>query len=125
MAGRRTAQYNTAMRKLLILIPLLIFGGCTSMLLGGGSQGDRRPSTSTAGSTVTADDQSISGSIRIAFERDEDIRQYAIGVGTSNRVVTLSGTVGSYGVRDRAVDIAKNTSGVREVRNRIVVNTNM
>ena len=95
------------------------------MLLGGGGQGDSRPSTSTAGSAVSGDDQEISGSIRIAFERDEDIRQFAIGVGTTNRVVTLSGTVGSYAVRDRAVELAKNTNGVREVRNRIAVNTNL
>ena len=125
MAGFGAPQYNAAMRIVSIVLMGVLLTGCSSLLLGGGGQSDSTPRTSTGAAATSADDRSISSSIRVAFERDEDIREYAIGVGTSNRVVTLSGTVGSYAVRDRAVSIARETAGVSSVRNRIVVNTNM
>jgi len=38
---------------------------------------------------------------------------------------TLSGTVGSFPARDRAVQIATDTDGVNSVRNQVMVNTNL
>ena len=94
------------------------------MLLGNTSSRESSPGTST-GSTVSAADSAISGEIRRKLSADSELRQYTIGIRTQDGRVTLSGTVGSYDARDRAVAIARGTQGVRDVDNRIIVNTNL
>ena len=76
-------------------------------------------------STEVARDDEISASIRQQFSADTALSQYPIGIRTVERRVTLSGTVGSYQVRDRAVQIASNTKNVGGVTNRMIVNTNL
>lgn len=44
-----------------------------------------------------------------------------IGVETMQNVVQLSGFVDKQGVKDRAGAIARNTSGVKEVKNNLIV----
>ena len=63
--------------------------------------------------------------IRQRFSQDPDVSRYTIGIRTVDGSVTLSGTVGSYSIRDRAVQLARTTDGVRAVDSRIVVNTNL
>ena len=67
----------------------------------------------------------VSGIIRQRFSQDPDVSRYTIGIRTVAGNVTLSGTVGSYSIRDRAVQLARTTDGVRAVDSRIVVNTNL
>ena len=110
------------MRLLLILLSFSCLTACTSMLLG--TPQSREPVSSDSRPAATASaDASISAAIRERFAADSELGQYAIGIRTSSGRVTLSGTVGSYSARDRAVQIARNTSGVRAVTNRMVVNT--
>ena len=98
--------------------------GCTGLLLGSNSTPESRPSTA-AGSAASAEDSQISGVIRQRFSQDPDVSRYSLGISTVSRNVTLSGTVGSYDVRDKAVRLARSTEGVRNVDSRIVVNTNL
>lgn len=108
----------------LLFLALLALPACTAMLLGGGTSTESGPAErGTAASTARDDD--ISGQVRSGFKADADLGRYTIGVATASGVVTLSGTVGSYAARDRAVQIARNTAGVRRVVNRLVVNTNI
>ena len=72
-----------------------------------------------------AADNTISATIRRKFGAESTLSQYAIGIRTVDRNVTLSGTVGSFPARDRAVQIATDTDDVNDVRNRIMVNTNL
>jgi osmotically-inducible protein OsmY len=72
-----------------------------------------------------AADNTISATIRRKFGADSTLSQYAIGIRTVDRNVTLSGTVGSFPARDRAVQIATDTDDVNGVRNSIMVNTNL
>ena len=72
-----------------------------------------------------AADNTISVTIRRKFGADSTLSQYAIGIRTVDRNVTLSGAVGSFPARDRAVQIATDTDDVNDVRNRIMVNTNL
>ena len=126
-----TVQYNTGfanhghftMRTLWLLLVAIALTGCTSMLLGNTSS---RESTagSTAASPSSAADTAISSEIRRRLGADTSLREYAIGIRSQSGRVTLSGTVGSYEHRDRAVAIARDTSGVQTVDNRIIVNTN-
>jgi osmotically-inducible protein OsmY len=70
-------------------------------------------------------DNTISESLRRQYSADQEISQYGIGIGSQGGRVTLTGTVGSYDIRDRIVDMARNTHGVVAVDSRVVVNTNL
>lgn len=94
------------------------------MLLGNTSSRESTTDSPVA-STSSAADTAISGEIRRRIGADRSLQDYAIGIRSQSGRVTLSGTVGSYEHRDRAVAIARETSGVRAVDNRIIVNTNL
>jgi hyperosmotically inducible protein len=113
------------MRVLLAVFMLLMLPACTSLLLGNASSGDGGVSTDQRSSSQVAADNTISATIRRNLAADSVVNQYAIGVRTLDRNVTLSGIVGSFPARDRAVQIATNTDGVNSVKNRITVNTNL
>ena len=93
------------------------------MLLGNTST--RETPVGRQSAAPTAADAAISGDIRRRLGTDAELSAYPIGIRTSSGTVTLSGTVGSYPLRDRAVEIARETEGVLRVDNRIVVNTNL
>jgi osmotically-inducible protein OsmY len=112
------------MRLLAIVLVLVGLQGCSSMLLGNNSSDDSAPGSGQASSQSSAD-IAIAGSVREQYSADADISKYVIGVRSNSGRVTLTGTVGSYNVRDRVVDIAHNTHGVVSVDSRVVVNTNL
>ena len=106
-----------------MLLALFSAYGCTGMLLA-----DRPAATVQAPAEQTGMspmDSAISTEILSRFGDDEDLRKFTIGVTARDGVVTLNGAVGSYDARDRAIGIARRTNGVRNVNNRIVVNTNL
>ena len=113
------------MRVLLAAMLVLMLPACTSMLLGNASSGDGGMATDNRSSTQVAEDHTISATIRRKFSADSNIGRYAVGIRTVDSNVTLSGTVGSFPARDRAVQIATDTDGVKRVRNQIMVNTNL
>lgn len=110
------------MRILLMMIAIIALPACTSLLLGNTSTPERTSDRATAPSAA---DTTISGEIRRRIDADEELNAYPIGIRTVSGNVTLSGTVGSYPMRDRAVKIARETDGVLRVDNRIIVNTNL
>jgi len=113
------------MRVLIAAMMILSLPACTSLLLGDASSGDGGLSTDQRSSSQVAADDTISATISRKFGADSTLSQYAIGIRTVDRNVTLSGTVGSFPARDRAVQIATDTDDVNDVRNRIMVNTNL
>ena len=113
------------MRVLPVAILIVSLAGCTSLLLGNASTAESGMSTDTRSSMQVAADNTISATIRRKFGADSTISQYAVGIRTVDSNVTLSGTVGSFPTRDRAVKIATDTDGVGSVRNQIMVNTNL
>ena len=115
---------NPRRRRILALAFLLpLAAACTSMLIGNPAPRDTVPAGGPA--APSAADNAISGEIRRQYSADADLRSYGIGIRTLSGTVTLTGTVGSYPHRDRAVQIARNTDGVRRVDNRIIVNTSL
>lgn len=111
------------MRFLVVAVSLAMLCGCTGYLLG-----DRKPAavmTPEGGTHTSVRDSAISGDIRQRFNADNELAGYRLGISTSAGRVTLSGAVGNYPARDRAVELARATNGVHDVDNRIVVNTNL
>ena len=113
------------MRVVMAAILVLALPACTSLLLGNASSGDGAVSTDTRSDSQVAADTKVSATIRRKLSADSVVSKYAIGIRTVNSNVTLSGTVGGFPARDRAVQIATDTDGVKSVRNQIMVNTNL
>ena len=61
----------------------------------------------------------LTAKIKSKIALDDTIKGARIGVDTQDGVVTLSGTVGSEAERQRALQLARETAGVRSVTDRL------
>ena len=66
-------------------------------------------------------DTGITTAVKTKMAADSTVKASDINVDTHNHVVTLNGTVGSQGEKERAVLIARDTNGVTSVVDDIVV----
>ena len=66
-------------------------------------------------------DAGITTAVKAKMATDSSVKASEINVDTHNHVVTLNGTVGSQVEKDRAVLIARDTSGVTSVVDDIVI----
>jgi hyperosmotically inducible periplasmic protein len=66
-------------------------------------------------------DPGITTAVKSKFAADDTVKAYQIDVDTDNAVVTLTGAVESSAAKERAVMIARQTNGVRDVVDRITV----
>jgi osmotically-inducible protein OsmY len=66
-------------------------------------------------------DMWITTKVQAKYFIDDEVRARNIDVDTRGGVVTLRGTVDSYAIRRQAVALARNTEGVREVRDELQV----
>lgn len=112
------------MRIISIAIVLGLLTACSSMLVGGAGSSGGQLGEDHRTDAQTSADNAITATIRSRFAADTDISRAALGVTTYEGDVTLSGTVASFDMRDRAIGIATRTDGVRNVRNDISVDTN-
>jgi len=105
----------------IVLLSIFVLSGCTALVVGGVAVGayqlgkdDREPS-------VVASDSAITTKIKGEYVVDSAVSVFNISVRTYEGTVTLTGTVSSFVARDQAGRIAKQTSGVKNVNNQIVV----
>jgi len=66
-------------------------------------------------------DAELTAKIKAKMALDDSVRARAIGVSTTDGVVTLAGTVGSAAERDRAVRLAQETKGIKRVVNHLTI----
>ena len=66
-------------------------------------------------------DAGISSKVKTNLTADEKIRAARIDVGVQKQVVTLSGTVDTSAIKERAVAVARGTDGVANVVDQIAV----
>jgi osmotically-inducible protein OsmY len=64
-------------------------------------------------------DGSITAKIKAKMTLDDTVQARDIHVDFDNGVVTLTGTVGSAAERKRAIDLARETKGVKSVRDQM------
>lgn len=63
----------------------------------------------------SASDPGITTKVKAKLAADDTVKSYRIDVDTKDRIVTLSGQVDNAMAKARAVELAKNTEGVRDV----------
>lgn len=68
-----------------------------------------------AGTSVAVDDATISARVKTTLLNDPQVGALEIDVTTSNGVVTMSGTVKSQAEAERAIQLARQTNGVKDV----------
>jgi osmotically-inducible protein OsmY len=66
-------------------------------------------------------DPGVTTAVKAKLAADDTVKAYRIDVDTQDKVVTLKGEVDTAGARTRAVELAKNTSGVRDVVDQLTV----
>src|SRR6476659_6403393 len=69
----------------------------------------------------TVGEAAVTTKIKAKMARDDTVKARTINVSTSGTVVTLTGTVGSAAERGRAFALARETSGVTRVVDRLSV----
>jgi hyperosmotically inducible protein len=68
-----------------------------------------------------APDDAVTADVSAKYQRDDTLRHTDIGVTTTNGVVTLDGKVQSEDERQRAIDIARRSKGVKQVDDKLQV----
>ena len=73
----------------------------------------------TAGCGPT--DAGIGTKVKTNLTADETVKAAQINVGVQKKIVTLSGTVDTPAVKERAVEVARRTDGVADVVDQITI----
>jgi hyperosmotically inducible protein len=68
-------------------------------------------------------DTGITTAVNARLAADDEVSTYNIDVETADGVVTLTGTVDDPRARERALELARNTDGVRDVVDRLTVSS--
>jgi hyperosmotically inducible protein len=77
----------------------------------------------TAKTVNAADDTAVTTKVKAALFAEPGLKTLQINVDTRDAIVTLEGTVDSDTLRQRAVQIASSTNGVRQVVDKLVIKT--
>jgi len=86
-----------------------------------GAQIGAKASQAASEAQAALADGSVTAKIKAKMTLDDTVQSRDIHVDYANGVVTLSGTVANSAQRKRAVDLARETNGVRSVTDRLVV----
>ncbi len=87
------------------ILAVLVIGGCAT-----------KPALEKTGEYI--DDSTITTKVKSSFVADPTVSALAISVSTADGVVSLSGIVNSQAERQRAIQLARGVSGVKEVDDR-------
>ena len=99
---------NIVIHGLLILVLIIGFAACAS--------------TSQQSSTGEyVDDSVITTKVKSLLAADDFLKSFQIGVETYKGTVQLSGFVNSQKAIDKAVEITRSVSGVKSVKNNLIV----
>jgi osmotically-inducible protein OsmY len=94
---------------------------CVLSACAGSGQSVRTTPASVPAMSGAMDDATITARVKTVLLNDPQVTATKIEVSTAGGVVTLSGTVKSKADETRAIDIARQVTGVREVKSTLVV----
>jgi hyperosmotically inducible protein len=108
-------------------IPALLAGAMLAATMSGCAWWNEHMRSHTAytgtsehrGVAQTASDAAITAKVKTAMAADALVKARTIDVDTVRGVVQLNGTVGSMDEKNRAIEIARNVSGVVDVRDNL------
>lgn len=77
-----------------------------------------------ATAACTQSDADLAKSVQDRFASDPIVKSYHLDVSSEQKVVSIAGTVNTSAAKDQALQIARGTTGVVEVRDHIAVRDN-
>ncbi len=107
--------------KIFIIFVCFMLSGCGWIAIGGGAYEGYKVATDPRTVGTQIDDATITAKIKLKLLQDPITKARKIDVDTVNGVVTLTGIVESKEEIERAVEIAKNESGVKKVVNNLKI----
>jgi osmotically-inducible protein OsmY len=107
------------MSRQIISIALVLSAALFIAACGGATMSNPRSSSTAAMSST--DDAAITARVKTALLNDTQINATRIDVATSNGVVTMSGAVKSKAEEQRAIQLARQVNGVKDVKSTLQV----
>ena len=95
--------------------------GVKSGSTGVSAKGDASVKADTRAKNGKSPDAMITGKVKTGFIKDKIVRSRNYNVDTRDGVVTVKGKARSQAELDRALEIAKKTDGVKDVKNEVQV----
>lgn len=107
----------------LLLLPLILLAtsGCGALVVGGAAGGGYYAAQDARSAEQISRDAAITSRINAQYVKDDLVSAMDVNVDTYNGVVTLRGRVPSARAAERAVVLARATSGVTRVVSRLDV----
>ena len=100
---------------------MLCLVSCALSACAGGGQSVRATPSSVPAIGGAMDDATITARVKTVLLNDPQVAATKIEVSTTGGIVTLSGTVKSKAEEARAVEVARQVTGVRDVKSTLVV----
>lgn len=104
-----------------LLIFILLTGATTGCAAWRDRDTESAPTDRGAGTTTRTDDAALTAKVKAKLLSDDVLNGMNIDVDTQNGVVFLNGVVDSQDQKRKAIELAQNTEGVREVEDNLKV----
>lgn len=104
-----------------LLIFILLIGVTTGCAAWRDRSAESAPTDRGAGTTTRTDDAALTAKVKAKLLSEDVLNGMNIDVDTQNGVVFLNGVVDSQDQKQKAIELAKNTEGVREVEDNLKV----
>ena len=122
MSTRGTLVRIRSLPGLLILgVASALLGGCAAAVIGGAAAGGYYIGKDERSASQIADDAAITATVKAKLIADAEVKALDINVSTYENVVILQGKVAAASQRSRAEKLARESRGVRSVRNELTV----
>lgn len=105
----------------LCFITVILFTGCTTLLVGGAGVGGYAVGTDERPIGVISSDLSLTAKVKATLIKDSKIDAFDINVDTYRGIVSLHGHVKSSAEQSRAVRLASSIKGVKRVVSALLI----
>jgi hyperosmotically inducible protein len=119
--GRTSARIRSLAGLLSVGAACALLGGCAAAVIGGAAAGGYYIGKDERSASQIADDAAITATVKAKLIADADVKALDINVSTYENVVILQGKVAAASQRSRAEKLARESRGVRSVRNELTV----